>query len=465
MKKLSSILFVSLLSGILTLGGYLLLIKLDWIPNPNTTSSFTPTIPSPRASYNLTNMDFTEAAENTVHAVVHVKNVSYRNTPSNALLEYFYGYRGTQKQAEVGTGSGVIISEDGYIVTNNHVIANATELEVTLNNNESYKAKLIGTDVDMDIALLKINTPYKLSYLVFGDSDGLQLGEWVLAVGNPYNLTSTVTAGIISAKARNLSKSGIQSFIQTDAVVNPGNSGGALVNSRGELIGINTMISSTTGSYMGYSFAVPSNVTRKIIEDLLEFGNVQQGVLGIQGIELNRMIAQELGLKLNQGFYIQSTTQHSDAEKTGLQQGDIITAINNRPIHTFVDIKSVLNTKRPQDVVEVEVWRSNQRIVKQVALIKPEQAEFNFNGLELENLSNAVLKDLQLDYGVRIKKITNSNLLVYKKELEGAILLTINGNPINDIQTANTLLKYNTGNSRFRLELLTPHGELIRLLL
>lgn len=276
MNKFASIFLISLLSGTITLAGYKLFIE------PTNQALLTNTEYQSHNSFykqnrQLSNIDFTEAAESTVHAVVHVKNVSYRTTPNNPLLEFFYGYKSGQTQAQIGMGSGVIISEDGYIVTNNHVIADASELEITLNNNKAYKAKLIGTDKAMDIALLKIDSQDKLPYLVFGDSDEIHLGEWVLAVGNPYNLTSTVTAGIISAKARNLTKSGIQSFIQTDAVVNPGNSGGALVNSRGELIGINTMISSNTGSYVGYSFAVPSNVTRKIIEDILEFGNVQQG--------------------------------------------------------------------------------------------------------------------------------------------------------------------------------------------
>ncbi len=247
--------------------------------------------------------------------VVHVKNVTVSEVPSNPIMEYFYGYRGGQQQTQIGTGSGVIITEDGYIVTNNHVIQNATELEVTLNNNKSYKAKLVGTDSKMDIALLKVDADEKLPYATFGNSDSIKVGEWVLAVGNPYNLNSTVTAGIVSAKARNLSKDGIQSFIQTDAAVNPGNSGGALVNTRGELVGINTMISSPTGSYAGYSFAVPSNITRKIIEDLMEYGNVQRGVLGVEGRELNSVASKEFGVKQTQGFYVNSVSKNFRARK------------------------------------------------------------------------------------------------------------------------------------------------------
>lgn len=465
MNKFTTLFFASLLGGAITLGGYKYLVE----PLENTSSTETSLQRTSdfldKQNLSLNNIDFTEAAENTVHAVVHVKNLSYRNTPNNPLYEFFYGYKNGQIQTQIGMGSGVIISEDGYIVTNNHVIANASELEITLNNNQSYKAKLIGTDKEMDIALLKIDTKEKLNYLVFGDSDEIRLGEWVLAVGNPYNLTSTVTAGIISAKARNLSKSGIQSFIQTDAVVNPGNSGGALVNSRGELIGINTMISSTTGSYVGYSFAVPSNVTRKIIEDILEFGDVQQGVLGIQGIELNNMIADELKAPTHQGFYIQNITKNSGAEKSGLSQGDIIKKINNHPVNTFVDIKSILNTKRPQDVVNLEVLRGNKEMEFQVTLIKPENVKFDFNGFELENLSSEELNNRNLNYGVRITKVTNQNYKAYKKELEGSILLSINRRKITNTQEAHKILDNSSPTSRFRLELLDTEGKLMRLLL
>lgn len=220
-------------------------------------SSFTPT--SAKGA-GINEVDFTMAAQNTVNAVVHVKNVTVSKGPSS-IMEYFYGYSGSQTP-QVGTGSGVIISQDGYIVTNNHVISNADQLQVTLNNNKTYDAELIGTDPNSDIALIKIDVDRQLPYLAFGDSDNTKVGEWVLAVGNPFNLTSTVTAGIVSAKARALASLD-QSFIQTDAAVNPGNSGGALVNTNGDLIGINTAITSQTGSYVGYSFAVPSNIAKK----------------------------------------------------------------------------------------------------------------------------------------------------------------------------------------------------------
>jgi Do/DeqQ family serine protease len=281
---------------------------------------------------------------------VHVKNVSVR-TYTDPWASFFYG-GGTQQHEQIGTGSGVIVSEDGYIVTNNHVIQDATELEVTLNNNKAYKAKLIGTDSKMDIALLKIDADEKLPFIVFGNSDNVKVGEWVLAVGNPYQLNSTVTAGIISAKARNLDKASIQSFIQTDAAVNPGNSGGALVNTNGELIGINTMISSPTGSYAGYSFAVPSNITKKIIEDLMKFGNVQRGILGVEGGELNAEASKKLGISQTEGYYINKVNKNSGAEKAGIEKGDIIVKLDDKKITSSAELATVINTKRPNDIVK-----------------------------------------------------------------------------------------------------------------
>jgi S1-C subfamily serine protease len=331
MNRLSSLFLVSLFSGAVTLSAYKLLFE----PNGYFSKNTNGLVPEAsdfygkRVGFSPENVDFTSSAEKTIHTVVHVKNVS-RRTITNPIMEFFYGYGGSQQREQIGTGSGVIISEDGYIVTNNHVVKDANEIEITLNNKKSYKAKLIGTDSKMDIALLKINADEKLPYTAFANSDSVKVGEWVLAVGNPYNLTSTVTAGIVSAKARNLDTSGIQSFIQTDAAVNPGNSGGALVNTRGELIGINTMISSPTGSYTGYSFAVPSNIARKIIEDIMEYGNVQRGILGVEGGELNSKSSKELGISQTEGFYVNKVTKRSGAEKAGLQKGDVIIKLDNQ---------------------------------------------------------------------------------------------------------------------------------------
>ena len=273
-----------------------------------------------------TNVDFTEAAEKTVNAVVHVKNTTQQTNISSS----YYFLRGKNTREMIGSGSGVIISADGYIVTNNHVIENSSELEVTLNNNKTYIAEIIGTDPSTDIALIKIESEEELTYVPFGNSDNLKIGEWVLAVGNPFNLTSTVTAGIVSAKGRDLNEydGNIQSFIQTDAAVNRGNSGGALVNSKGDLMGINTAISSETGSYVGYSFAVPANNARKIIEDILEYGYVQKVILGISGGSLNTTIADDLNIDETEGVYVNLVEKGSGADISGIKKGDVIKNID-----------------------------------------------------------------------------------------------------------------------------------------
>lgn len=406
------------------------------------------------------NLDFTEAAEKTLNNVVHVKNVSYR-TISNPIMEYFYGYRGGQQQQQIGTGSGVIISEDGYIVTNHHVVNGAQEIEVTLNNNETFKAKLIGSDSKMDIALLKIETSKPLSYAVFSDSDQIKVGEWVLAVGNPYNLNSTVTAGIISAKARNLDTNSIQSFIQTDAVVNPGNSGGALVNTRGELIGINTMISSNTGSYVGYSFAVPSNITKKIIEDLIEFGNVQRGILGVEGIELNGMVSKELNVENTQGFLVKKVNEKSGAEKGGIKEGDIITKIDQQKINSFASLTSYINSKRPNDVVKVTVLRNEKELIIPVLLTKKELINAEFFGMELEDLNPSDKKKFRIKGGVKIKELKNSQLFQYRDELIGSIILRIDGKEATDLETVVKRLENQDEKESIRVELLLKNGERI----
>ncbi|MCG2610569.1 Do family serine endopeptidase [Flavobacterium sp. SM15] len=463
MNKFSSLLVVSLLSGTITLGAY----KLLFDNNSFSGSKLSVATDSYARNVNLgaENSDFTNAAENAVHYVVHVKNVTVSEIPSNPIMEYFYGYRGGQQQTQVGTGSGVIISEDGYIVTNNHVIQNATELEVTLNNNKSYKAKLVGTDSKMDIALLKITSDEKLPYATFGNSDTMRVGEWVLAVGNPYNLNSTVTAGIVSAKARNLSKDGIQSFIQTDAAVNPGNSGGALVNTRGELVGINTMISSPTGSYAGYSFAVPSNITRKIIEDLMEYGNVQRGALGVEGRELNSIASKDLGIKQTQGFYINSVSKKSGAESAGLKEGDIIVRLDNQNVNGFSDLNSYINSKRPNDVVQVGIIRNGNEKTIPVRLTKKELVNVDYKGFEFEDLDSTDKKRFRISEGVKIKDISNEEYLEYAEVLKGSIILSIDGNKISSMDQASRLLNSKSNNQKFRVELITQRGERLQMFL
>lgn len=466
MKNYSHLLLVSLLSGAITLGAYKLLFDTNgYFSNQNgsittlASNAFTKNVGlSPDV------LDFTDAAEKTIHSVVHVKNVSYK-TITNPMLEYFYGYKGGQTQEQVGTGSGVIISEDGYIVTNNHVVKDASEIEITLNNKKSYKAKLIGTDSKMDIALLKIDADEKLPYTAFANSDSVKVGEWVLAVGNPYNLTSTVTAGIVSAKARDIGSSGIQSFIQTDAAVNPGNSGGALVNTRGDLIGINTMISSMTGSYVGYSFAVPSNIARKIIEDIMEYGNVQRGILGVEGGELNGPVSKELGINQTEGFYIKNVTKKSGAEKAGLTAGDIIVKLDSQNIATYADLSGYINTKRPNDKVEVTIIRNGNKRIIPVVLSKNEFFSTEFKGIELENIDSADKKKFHLDYGVKIRSITNENLVQYTNELKGNIILSIDNVKAKDIESVSKLLKNKDDSQSIRLEMVNKNGEIFRIII
>ena len=313
--------------------------------------------------------DLTFAASKSIDAVVHVKNTSIVEDSDSWALQFFYG---DDSRKKVGTGSGVIISPDGYIVTNYHVIENSSEVIVRTNDNKEYEAVIIGFDEIYDIAVLKIDSEKSLDYMFFGDSDSTLIGEWVLAVGNPYNLNSTVTAGIISSKSRDLNEydQKNQSFIQTDAAVNFGNSGGALVNIEGELIGINTLIQSMTGGYVGYSFAVPSNTVRKIFEDLLEYGDVQKGLLGVRGVALNSPYSRQLNISETEGFYIDEIEEGFGADSAGLKRGDIIKSIDGFKINRFSDLSGYLSSKRPGDKVEVIYVRDNKSKTTIVVLKK-----------------------------------------------------------------------------------------------
>lgn len=466
MNSNSKLVLVALLSGVTTLAGYKVFLDDDSLFSKRSIVTQAPAQYGRTVGLSNEVLDFTEAADKTIHTVVHVKNVSFR-TVSNPLMDFFYGFQGgqMQQQEQVGTGSGVIISEDGYIVTNNHVVKDASEIEITLNNKKTYKAKLVGTDSKMDIALLKIEATEKLPYSVFADSDAVKIGEWALAVGNPYNLTSTVTAGIVSAKARNLDTNGIQSFIQTDAAVNPGNSGGALVNTRGELIGINTMISSQTGSYIGYSFAVPSNITRKIIEDIMEFGNVQRGILGVEGGELNGNASKDLGINETEGFYIKKVTKNSGAEKAGLTKGDIIKKIDNQNISTYAELSGYINTKRPNDKVVVTFVRNGKSMTASVVLTKNELFNTEFKGIEMENIDAADKKKFRIDSGVKIKEINNDNLKPYYEELKGNIILSIDNTPVNDVESASRILNKKDENQSISIEMLNKFGQRIRIII
>ena len=312
-----------------------------------------------QSSSNSGSPDLTFSAKKSINAVVHVKNTSIVKENDSWALQFFYG---DDSRKRVGTGSGVIISPDGYIITNHHVIDNASEVIVTTNDNKEYEAVIVGSDEVTDVAVLKINSNEKFEYLLFGDSENSEIGQWVLAVGNPYNLNSTVTAGIISSKSRDLNEYDQinQSFIQTDAAVNIGNSGGALVNINGELIGINTAIQSMTGGFVGYSFAIPSNIVRKIFEDILEYGDVQKGLLGVRGVALKSSYSKQLNLTDTEGFYIDIIEPGFGADLAELKKGDIIKEIDGIKINKFSDLSGYLSTKRPGDKVNVTYSRENQ---------------------------------------------------------------------------------------------------------
>ena len=399
----------------------------------------------------IRNPDFTVAAEKTINSVVHVKNTAKAKS-SNSLWDLFYGNE--NDRTTVGTGSGVIVSSDGYIITNNHVIENATQIEITTNDNKSYDAELIGTDKNSDIAVLKINGESRFPYIRFADSDQTKIGEWVLAVGNPFNLTSTVTAGIISAKSRDLNDydSKNQSFIQTDAAVNSGNSGGALVNINGDLIGINTAIQSTNAGFIGYSFAVPSNIARKIYEDILEFGDVQRGLLGVTGQSLNSQNSNELGIEITEGFYINDTDPNMGAHIAGIRKGDIIQQIDNVKINKFADLSGYLNSKRPGDKLSVKIIRDNKSLNIGVQLKRSTYVQFY--GMQLKDASESELEELNAENGVKV--VINRNGTLFRMGVRSGYLLS----EINNIKILNTSdLKPFEKENIFQITFIDLNGE------
>jgi Do/DeqQ family serine protease len=403
-------------------------------------------------SKSSTNIDFTLAAEKTINSVVHVKNTSVSSGPSS-VWDYFNNNQ--NNRTRVGMGSGVIVSKDGYIITNNHVIEEATTIEITTNNNKSYTANLIGADEVADIAVLKIDSKETFPYIRFANSDQTKIGEWVLAVGNPYNLTSTVTAGIISAKSRDLNDydSKNQSFIQTDAAVNSGNSGGALVNTSGDLIGINTAITSGTGGFVGYSFAVPSNVARKIFEDIIEFGNVQKGLLGVTGFGLNSRNANELNINLTEGFYVNDVEPTMGAAIAGIKKGDVILSLDNLKIAKFSDLSGYLSTKRPGDEILVGLTRDNNKLKLKVILEKNENVDFY--GMQIKNMSKEELETLDLDYGVKVLNHRNNTL--YRMGINpGYIITEINGEAVKN---TSEIKKFKNNIKISQITFVSPDGE------
>lgn len=417
-------------------------------------------------------VDLTYAAEKSLPSVVHIlstKNskVQTVEVESDPFSDFFgdpfgffgnpQGNGGKQKRSvrtpkQQGSGSGVIISADGYIVTNNHVVADADELTVTLNDNKEYSARIIGTDKTTDLALIKIDGK-NLPAITIANSENIKVGEWVLAVGNPFNLTNTVTAGIVSAKGRSLYRNGVESFIQTDAAINPGNSGGALVNTRGELIGINAMLYSQTGSFSGYGFAIPTSIMNKVVDDLKTYGTVQRAVVGIQGSDVKNYVdgqkeqGKDIDLGTMEGIYVAKVTEESAAEEAGLKEGDVIIAIDGKEMTKMADMQEYLAKKRPGDKVTVTYLRDKKKTTKSITL-KNEQgntqvvkkADLDVLGGNFRSITDAQKQQLNIGYGLEVLKV-NSGKLKNAGITKGFIIQRVNDNAVKTIDDLQNIVK------------------------
>ncbi len=401
--------------------------------------------------------NFVDAAEKTVNTVVHIKTeiVSKGNSYYDffgSLLEQLYGGQmQIPDNVSVGYGSGVVVSPDGYIVTNNHVVEGASKIEVTFNDKHKRTATIIGNDPSTDLALIKVDAK-DLEYLTFADSDEVKVGEWVLAVGNPFNLTSTVTAGIVSAKARNINILGdgstIESFIQTDAAINPGNSGGALVDMEGNLIGINAAIASRTGSYEGYSFAIPSNIVKKVIEDFLQYGSLQRAYLGVMIAEITEELAEEKGITEMSGVYIMDVEEGGGAKASGIKEDDILLSVNNIPVNSNSQLIGVIGQYRPGDKVKVKIQRKGNVIDKEVTLKNLEGTEELHKegesfcnevlGIKAKPLSSSSKSKLGINYGLEIVEV-KEGIFKQKGITDDFIILSVNYQKVsseNDLKKA-----------------------------
>ncbi len=416
------------------------------------------------------NLDFSTTASVATPAVVHITSTitssgreeQMQQVPSPFRFffddEQLREQRPRQERRRQGSGSGVIISEDGYIVTNNHVVEDADELKVILNDKRTYKAKVVGTDPSTDLALIKIEEQ-ELPILDFGNSDNVKVGQWVMAVGNPFNLESTVTAGIVSAKGRSIGIFGgganIESFIQTDAAVNPGNSGGALVNLNGELVGINTAIASPTGSYSGYSFAVPANLAKKVVEDLKEYGKVQRAFLGIQISNLNGTVAKELDTEITEGVVVREVNENSSADEAGIKSGDIIIKVDKKQVKSVPELQEIIGGKRPGDKVEVVLNRDGK--IKNVnvtlkgesgtqEIVAANNSElFQMLGADFAPISDEEKDEYDLDFGVKVNKLYAGLLRSQTAIDEGFIITHINKEKVDSVETLERLLKQEEG--------------------
>lgn len=418
-------------------------------------------------------VDLTYAAEKALPSVVHilstknskVQTVEVQSDPFSDFFSDPFGFFGNPNQGQggkqkrsvrtpkqQGSGSGVIISSDGYIVTNNHVVADADELTITLNDNKEYSARIIGTDKTTDLALIKIDGK-NLPAITIANSEDIKVGEWVLAVGNPFNLTNTVTAGIVSAKGRSLYQNGVESFIQTDAAINPGNSGGALVNTRGELIGINAMLYSQTGSFSGYGFAIPTSIMNKVVDDLKKYGTVQRAVIGIQGQDVKNYVdgqkdeGKDVDLGTMEGIYVAKVTDESAAEEAGLKEGDVITAIDSKAVNKMADLQEYLAKKRPGDKVTITYLRNKKKGTKTVTL-KNEQgntqvvkkADLDVLGGNFRAVTDEQKKQYNIGYGLEVIKV-NAGKLKNAGMTKGFIIQRVNDNAVRSIDDLQSIVK------------------------
>ena len=421
-------------------------------------------------------LDFTRTAERVMDAVVHIKSTQtmannapqgFRQAPGPFGEDFFKDFFGEKfyspdrnrgPQVRMGQGSGVVISDDGYIVTNNHVIADADDIEVVLHDNRSFKATVIGTDPSTDLALIRIKAD-DLSTLPFVNSDDVRVGEWVMAVGNPFNLTSTVTAGIVSAKGRNINilreQFAVESFIQTDAAINPGNSGGALVNLDGGLIGINTAIASPTGAYSGYGFAVPTNIVEKVVEDLMKYGIVQRGVLGVMIRTVDGNLKKDKDLVVNAGAFVDSLMENSAAGNAGIKPGDVIVAVNGVPINDSPKLQETIARHRPGDVVQVQVNRKGSEKTFDVTLnnrrgntdpvVKEHKEILDVLGADFQELTDEQARKLDIKGGVKVKKLYAGKLRKYTQMREGFIITKVDARPVKSVEELVELLKDKEG--------------------